>query len=89
MTSVVIIILCFFTWITFILYGIDKLKAVKHRWRIPEATLLFFSITGGIGGLLGMLIFHHKTRKWKFRVLVPLFAVIDVLILAFLLWASN
>lgn len=59
--------------ITFALFGIDKRKAVKHKWRIPEAILLLFSwIGGGIGALLGMLIFHHKTRKWKFRILVPL-----------------
>ena len=37
---------------------------------------------------MGMLFFHHKTRKWKFRILVPLFALIDALVIAFLLWAS-
>ena len=67
--------------ITFILFGADKRKAVKHQWRISEATLLLFSVFGGIGGLLGMLLFRHKTMKWKFRILVPLFAIADIILL--------
>ena len=59
--------------IALVLYGIDKHCAVKHKWRIPERTLIFIAwLGGGIGALLGMLVFHHKTRKWKFRILVPL-----------------
>ena len=81
-------ILCLCSIITFVLFGFDKNRAIKHRWRISERTLLLASLFGGIGGLLGMLLFHHKTRKWKFRILVPLFALIDALIIAFLLWAS-
>ena len=80
--------LCLCSIITFVLFGFDKNRAIKHRWRISERTLLLASLFGGIGGLLGMLLFHHKTRKWKFRILVPLFALIDALIIAFLLWAS-
>lgn len=58
--------------ISFILYGVDKRKAIKHEWRIPEATLFLFAFLGGaVGALFGMIIFHHKTRKWKFRILVP------------------
>ena len=75
--------------VTFVLFGIDKHKAVKHRWRIPEATLLLASVLGGVGGLLGMLFFHHKTRKWKFRILVPLFAVFDIMVVSFFLWALD
>lgn len=88
MASVLIIILCLSPVITWILFGMDKRKAVRHRRRISEATLLVLSIPGGIGGLLGMLLFHHKTRKWKFRILVPLFAVIDAMLLGFFLWTS-
>ncbi len=59
--------------VAFILYGIDKHRAVKHQWRIPEKTLILTAwLGGGIGALLGMLVFHHKTRKRKFRILVPL-----------------
>lgn len=81
-------ILCLCSIVTFVLFGLDKSRAINHRWRIRESILLLASLFGGIGGLLGMLLFHHKTRKWKFRILVPLFALIDVLVIAFLLWAS-
>lgn len=50
--------------VLFLLMGIDKFKAQTHRWRIPEKTLLLFGLFGGgLGGLLGQRIFHHKTRK--------------------------
>lgn len=63
--------------IALIAYGIDKSRAIRHRWRIPEATLIGLAlIGGGAGALTGMLIFHHKTRKWKFRILVPLAIVL-------------
>lgn len=53
--------------ITFILYGVDKQKAKKHKWRIPEKTLLGMCVIGGfLGGLLGMQVFHHKTKHWYF-----------------------
>jgi len=75
---------------TFILFGLDKQKAIHHKWRIPEAILLIFSfLLGGIGALPAMLIFHHKTRKWKFRILVPFFALFQLILLVFLLWASD
>ena len=58
--------------VTFALYGIDKYKAKKGRWRIPERTLLLLPLLGGsAGGILGMAAFHHKTRHWYFRVGLP------------------
>ncbi len=52
----------------FIAMGIDKKKAVKNRWRIKESTLFgLVLLGGGIGGMLGMSFFHHKTRHWYFR----------------------
>jgi uncharacterized membrane protein YsdA (DUF1294 family) len=60
--------------------GIDKNRARKNRWRIPEATLLLFAFLGGsIGSLGGMYLFHHKTRKPKFSVGVPVILVMQVL----------
>ncbi len=51
----------------FLLYGSDKLRAAKHRWRIPERVLLGAGLLGGAAGaLLGMRLFHHKTRRWYF-----------------------
>ena len=53
--------------IAFVLYFADKKKAQKNKWRIKEATLLGFGFFGGaIGALLGMKIFHHKTKHWYF-----------------------
>ena len=87
-SMLVLFVLSVLSVIAFILFGIDKRRAIRQRWRIPERTLLAISFFGGAGGLLGMLLFHHKTRKWKFRILVPLFAVLDLSVIAFLLWAS-
>lgn len=54
--------------INFILYGIDKYKAKHDMWRISEKTLLTLSVVAGMGGFLGMEIFHHKTRERKFYI---------------------
>lgn len=65
--------------ISFLAMGIDKLKAKKGAWRIPEATLfLFVLLGGGIGGNIGMFTFHHKTKKAKFRILFPLITIIEI-----------
>lgn len=53
--------------VSFFLMGIDKSKARRRKWRIPEKTLFTFALLGGsIGAILGMRIFHHKTRHWYF-----------------------
>lgn len=68
--------------ITFFLFGVDKLKAKMGSYRIPEKVLIGFSFFfGAIGGVLGMYFFHHKTRKAKFYVLVPLFAALQIILL--------
>ena len=55
--------------ITFILYGVDKRRAKRGKWRIPERVLIGFSLLGGgVGGWLGMKLFRHKTRHWYFVV---------------------
>lgn len=60
------------TLITFIVYGIDKLKAKNGGWRVPEKTLLTLSLLGGgLGGIIAMNLFRHKTsgEHWYFTVL--------------------
>jgi uncharacterized membrane protein YsdA (DUF1294 family) len=58
--------------LAFILYGIDKYKAVRHQWRIPESTLLLMAVLGGgIGSIMGMKGWRHKTQHLKFRFGVP------------------
>ena len=63
----------------FIVYGIDKAKAKQNKWRIPEKVLIIFAILcGSIGAILGMIVFHHKTRKPKFYVGVPIIIVLQI-----------
>ena len=65
--------------ISFILYGIDKRCAVKGKWRISEATLLGVAFLGGsIGAWAGMQLFCHKTKHWQFKILVPVFLLMQV-----------
>ena len=59
--------------IAFIVYGIDKLKAKRGKWRITEATLLLLAIIGGsIGAWCGVKVWHHKTMHAKFKYGIPL-----------------
>lgn len=65
--------------IAFFMYGIDKWKAKKNKWRIPEKTLLGAAFFGGsVGALAGMQVFHHKTKHWKFKIGVPMCLVLHV-----------
>lgn len=68
--------------IVFAMMGIDKWKAIKNKRRISEFTLLLSSFAmGAIGGLAGMAVFHHKTKKAKFLILVPLALIINLVAL--------
>ena len=68
--------------IVFLLYGVDKLKAKAGSWRIPEKTLLLCALFfGAVGALFGMGIFRHKTKHMKFKILVPLFLMLNLVIL--------
>ena len=65
--------------LTFILMGYDKKNAIKKKERIPEMTLFTLSFMGGgRGTLLGMLVFHHKTKKLKFLILIPISIIIHI-----------
>lgn len=76
---------------TFVAYGIDKLKAKRHRWRIPEAKLLLLAIAGGsIGAWMGMFVWHHKTMHKKFKYGVPAILFLQTAALgAYLLWGAG
>jgi len=63
--------------LTFLLYGLDKYKAIRQEWRIPERALLLMAFVGGaFGALSAMRIFRHKTRKGRFRLMIPLFCLL-------------
>ena len=71
--------------VAFIMYGIDKYKAKKAKWRISEATLLLLAILGGsIGAWMGMKVWHHKTMHKKFKYGIPAILLIQIALMAYL-----
>ena len=70
---------------TFLLYGIDKYKAKKSKWRISEATLLTMAAIGGsIGAWAGMRLWHHKTMHKKFKYGIPLIITLQIAMVVYL-----
>ena len=66
----------------FFVMGLDKHKAKKGKWRIPEKTLFLLAILGGsLGTTIGMHVFHHKTKHWYFKFGMPVIFVIQMLLL--------
>ena len=72
--------------VAFVVYGIDKYKARKGKWRISESTLLMLAMFGGsIGAWLAMKVFHHKTMHKKFYIGVPVIIVLQLVFAAWLI----
>lgn len=72
--------------IGFAIMGIDKYKARKNLWRIPEATLFIIAIIGGsIGSIIGMYTFRHKTRHLTFVIGMPAILIIQILLIVLLI----
>ena len=68
----------------FLIMGLDKHKAKMAERRIPENTLFMFTILGGgVGTIAGMYVFHHKTKKMKFKVGMPLVLILEILIFVY------
>lgn len=86
--NVVILLTSYFVVINligFFIMGIDKRRAVKHAFRIPEATLFTIAIIGGsLGSIIGMRYFHHKTRHWYFVYGMPLILILQIALLVFI-----
>ena len=67
----------------FVMMALDKGKARRGTWRIPEKTLFVFALLGGaVGGTAGMFLFRHKTKHWYFRLLFPLLAAAQLALCA-------
>lgn len=65
----------------FVLMGFDKWKSKAGLWRISERTLLFVALAGGSAGIyLGLKIFHHKTKHFKFKVIVPILLLLQIIL---------
>ena len=70
--------------VTFFMYGIDKWKAKKSKWRIREAALLDLAVLGGsIGAWLGMQVWHHKTQHKKFKYGVPAIIIVQLALIVY------
>ncbi len=84
MISVFAIYLIGINVLTFLIYGMDKWKAKRDKWRIPEDTLIWLAVAGGsVGALLGMHLFRHKTRHRKFLIGIPVILLVQVGLLYF------
>ena len=79
--NIVIILLALVNSAAFVLYGMDKIKAVNNEWRISEKRLLRMSLIGPVGGWLGMKIFRHKIKKPRFYVGIPFFAIVQLILI--------
>ena len=72
--------------VTFVVFGIDKYKAKRSLWRIPEASLLTMAVIGGsIGAWLGTKVWHHKTLHKKFKYGIPLIIALQAALAVYLL----
>ena len=78
-SELILIYILLINLIAFYFYWNDKRRAKINKWRIPENTLLLIALIGGsIGALLGMKVFRHKTKHWKFKICVPLSIILHI-----------
>lgn len=75
----------------FVIMGVDKWKAKKNRWRVPERTLFLVAFLGGaLGSTIGMHYFHHKTKHWYFKYGLPALVLLNAALLgAYLYWDAG
>ena len=86
MFPILLVVLIVMNLLAFALMGIDKMKARRGSWRIPEKTLfLVTALFGGLGGTLGMKVFRHKTKHWYFKWGFPALLVVQIVLLAVIL----
>ncbi len=86
MPTAICVILLVMNLLSFALMGIDKMKAKRGSWRIPEKTLfLVTALFGGLGGTLGMKVFRHKTKHWYFKWGFPALLLVQIVLLAVIL----
>ncbi|MDE7200158.1 MAG: DUF1294 domain-containing protein [Lachnospiraceae bacterium] len=74
--------------VSLIVMGVDKRRAIKRAWRIPESTLFVLAIIGGsIGSIIGMHLFHHKTRHWYFLYGMPVILALQIMLILTLVFS--
>jgi uncharacterized membrane protein YsdA (DUF1294 family) len=76
--------------IAFSSMGVDKHKAKHNQWRIPEARLFLWALLGGsLGSVVGMRVFHHKTKHWYFKYGMPLILIVQIGLVAGFFWMTG
>ena len=86
MLIIICAVLLVMNLLSFAMMGIDKMKARRGSWRIPEKTLfLVTALFGALGGTLGMKVFRHKTKHWYFKWGFPVLLVVQIVLLAVIL----
>ena len=87
MIFAILIYLAIINVVTFFMYGIDKWKAKRSKWRISESSLLWMAALGGsVGAWLGIKVWHHKTLHNKFRYGVPLILILQIAAVVYICW---
>ena len=87
---IVLIYLAVINVVTFFMYGIDKWKAKKSKWRIRETALLGLAVLGGsIGAWLGMQVWHHKTQHKKFKYGVPAIIIVQLALIVYFIISKT
>ncbi len=85
MLKIILAVMLIMSLAAFIMMGLDKSKAKNGKWRIPEKTLFLPVILGGgLGGILGMYLFRHKTKHWYFKLGFPLIFILEAALLVWL-----
>ena len=73
--------------VALVVYGVDKHRAKKGKWRISEKTLFLLPLAGGsVGAIAGMYLFRHKTKHWYFRIGLPVILVAQLVLTGWLLF---
>ena len=86
LSTPVVLYLILINLLVFALMGIDKSRARRHKWRIPEKTLFLSALLGGsVGAIAGMQVFRHKTKHWYFVVGMPAILIAQIIIGYFIL----
>lgn len=82
---IIAIVVVIMNLVSFILMAYDKRCAKRGKWRVPEKTLFIVTACfGGLGGVLGMQLLHHKTKHWYFNVFFPIMLAIQAVLLVFI-----
>ena len=86
----IILYLVFINIIGLLIMWVDKRRAIKNQWRIPEKTIFIVTgLGGGIGTIAGMYIFRHKTKKIGFVIGLPLILILEIITVIYFTISKN